>query len=50
MACNSIVPVTRIRCAYLFDSWVAFTASLSQHLLLVQVSQDVHIDFFIIYA
>ena len=47
---NSIMAATRIGRAYLFDSWVAFTASLSQDPHLSQVPSHLHIDWFIIYA
>ena len=47
---NSIMAATRIGHAYLFDSWVAFTASLSQDPHLSQVLSHLHIDWFIIYA
>ena len=50
MAHNSIVAATCIGRAYLFDSWVAFTASLSQDPLLLEVPWDAHIDFFIVYT
>ena len=50
MAHNSIVIATWIGCTYLFDSWVAFTASLSQDPHLSQDQQSLHIDFFIIYT
>ena len=41
---------TQIGHAYLFDSWVAFTASLSQGPYLSQVLSHLHIDWFIVYA
>ena len=50
MARHSIVAVTRIGRAYLFDSWVAFAASLSQDPHLTHVPPDLHLDWFLIYA
>jgi hypothetical protein len=47
---NSVVAATRIGRAYLFDSWVAFTASLSHDPFLLDIPRDAHIDFFIVYA
>ena len=42
--------VTRIGRAYLFESWVAFTASLSQDPHLSQVPPNLHLDWFVVYA
>ena len=50
MACHSIVAVTRIGRAYLFESWVAFAASLSQDPHLTHVPPHLHLDWFIVYA
>ena len=41
---------TRIGRAYLFASWVAFTASLSQDPYLSQVPSPLHLDWLIVYA
>ena len=41
---------TRIGRTYLFESWVAFTASLSQDPHLSQVPPNLHLDWFIIYT
>ena len=41
---------TRIGHAYLFNSWVAFTTSLSQDPHLSQVPSSLHINWFIVYA
>ena len=50
MAQNSIMAATRIGCTYLFDLWVAFTASLFQNPHLSHVPSSLHINWFIIYA
>ena len=50
MACHSIVAVTHIGRAHLFESWVAFTTSLSQDPYLTHVPPHLHLDWFIIYA
>ena len=50
MAHNSIVAASWIGRTYLFNLWVAFTTSLSQHPHLSQVPSSLHIDWFIIYA
>ena len=50
MAHNSIMVATWIGQAYLYDSWVAFTASLSQDPHLSHIPPSLHIDFFIIYT
>ena len=47
---HSIVVVTRIGRAHLFESWVAFAASLSQDPHLTHVPPHLHLDWFIIYA
>ena len=47
---NSIVAATWIRHAYLFASWVAFAASLSQDPYLSQVPSPLHLDWLIMYA
>ena len=47
---NSVVAATRIGRAYLFNSWVAFAASLSQDPHLSQVPSHLHIDWFIVYT
>ena len=48
---NSIVAATQIGHAYLFDSWVAFTTTLSQDPHLGrQVPSHLHIDWFIMYT
>ena len=48
---NSIMAATHIGCTYLFDSWVAFTASFSQDPHIVtQVPSSLHINWFILYA
>ena len=49
-ACNSIMAATWIGRTYLFDLWVAFTASLSHDPHLSQVPSFLHIDWFIVYA
>ena len=49
-ACNSIMAATQIGRAYLFNLWVAFTASLSLDPHLSQVPSSLHIDWFIIYT
>ena len=50
-ACHSIMAATRIGRAYLFESWVAFTASLSQDpYLSQQVPPSLHLDWFIVYT
>ena len=41
---------TQIGRAYLFQSWVAFTASLSQDPFLQDVPTSIQLDFFIVYA
>ena len=47
---NSVVAATRIGRAYLFASWVAFAASLSQDPYLSQVPSPLHLDWLIVYA
>ena len=47
---HSIVAATHIGHAYLFESWVAFTTSLSQDPHLSQVPPNLHLDWFIVYA
>ena len=49
-ACHSVMAATRVGHAYLFKSWVAFTASLSQDPHLSQVPPNLHLDWFIVYA
>ena len=50
MARHSIVAATRAGHTYLFNSWVAFTASLSQDPHFSQVPPNLHLDWFIVYA
>ena len=47
---HSIMAVTQVGHAYRFESWVAFTASLSQDPHLSQVPPNLHLDWLIIYA
>ena len=47
---HSIMAATQIGHTYLFTSWVAFAASLSQDPHLSQVPSHLHIDWFIMYA